>query len=358
MDAEQKQVALFLTLIFFVVFSLLITYVLGLLKPLVLLLIIGVVLAVFYAKVPSFAIMLREYERAVVFRFGRYVGIKGPGWVILIPFVDSYKIIDLRAKTVDIPIQEVVTADNIKLKIDAIIYIKVKDPEKAVLNVKDYEKAAVSNIQASLRAVIGKMKLSEVISNIDKINELLRKGTEEVTKDWGVEVEKVEIQSVTLPEGVQRAMHELKEAEQKKLAAKELAEGTKIKLSALQEAASKFTDPTLKYLYLQSLQKIAEGKSSKIIFPMELSRLAAGISEKFGVPFEKTQERLLAEYSEKREKGEKPESIIESLKKEYGVKLEELVEETKTKKTKAKAKKKTKKASTKKTKPKSKRKKK
>ncbi len=251
----------------------------------------------------SFILILKEYERAVVFRYGKFVGVKGPGIVFIIPFIDTFKLVDLRTKTVDIPAQEVVTKSNIKLKIDAILYIRVVDPKKAVLEVEDYQKAAVSNIQASLRSVIGKMELQEVISNIDKINELLRKETELVAKEWGIVIENVEIQSVQLPTGVQEAIHKRKQAEQEKLAQKERAEGRKIMLEAIEQAASQFTDPTLKYLYLQALEKMAEGKSAKIIFPVELMKLAEGVTKRLGAKekkeIEKANESLLEELKEK-----------------------------------------------------------
>jgi len=160
--------------------------------------------------------------------------------------------------------------------------------------------------------------LAEVISNVKGITEKLKQMSREVTEDWGIEIESVEVQSVTLPKEVQESMHKLKEAQQRKLAAREIAEGKKIAIEALQEAAGKLTDPTLQYLYLQSLQKIAEGKSSKIIFPLELSSLAARVANRFG-GFEKAQEKVSQEYESLAKKGLDRKKIIEELKKEYGV---------------------------------------
>ena len=117
---------------------------------------------------------LKEYERAVVFRFGRFIGVKGPGWVIVIPFIEKAVVVDLRTKTLDVKPQKVITKDKIELTIDAVIYLRVKDPAKAVLNVRDYERAAVLYVESELREVVGNMNMEEVISNVDKINKQLK----------------------------------------------------------------------------------------------------------------------------------------------------------------------------------------
>lgn len=326
---SQRQSALFLSLVLFLIIGLVLISFLNLWTPIVFLGFILITFVFIYWKFPHFFLQLQEYERAVIFSKGKFNRIAGPGWVFLIPVLETYTITDTRTRTIDIGEQEVVTKDNVKLKIDAILYLKIQDPKKAILNVRDYEKASISNIQASLRSVVGQMKTSEVISHIDLINEKLRKNTLEVSGNWGIIIEKVEVESLVLPEGLQKAMHNLKEAEQLKLAAKEEAEGTKIKLTAVQEAASKFSQPTLQYMYLQSLQKIAEGKSSKIIFPMELSRLAASISDKFGKKYEVVQEEIVEKYKEKAAEGEKPRNIIKELQDEYGIKDLKLSKEEK-----------------------------
>ena len=319
MNPEQKEVSIFVTLIAFIIIAFVGLYFLQLLTEIAVLIIILIVLAVLYSRSSSFLIQLQEYERGVVFRMGRYERLVGPGWVILIPFVETYKRMDLRIQTVDIPPQEVVTNDNIKLSMDAVLFIKVEDPVKAVIKVQDYEKSAVSNIQASMRAVIGRMKLSGVITNMSKVNKLLKEEAAQVSKDWGVVIEDVEIQTLVLPESVQEAMHKLKEAEQQKLAAKEIAAGKKITIDAIQAAAGKLTDPTLQYMYLQALERIAEGKSNKIIFPLELSKLASGLASKIGQPYSKAQEKVLDRYQELAKEGKKTISILEELREEIGV---------------------------------------
>ena len=296
---EQKQAAIFFTLIAFVIIALLVFWFTGLLGTLAILIVILVVLLGVYSQIGTFFVQLAEYERAVVFRMGKFKKLIGPGWFFLIPFLEYYRKVDLRVKTMDIAAQEVLTRDNIKLTFDAIIYTKVVDPKAAIINVENYEKASASVIQAALRDVVGKTNMSDVISNVDQLNSSLHKALRETARSWGVAVEKCEVQNIQLPKEVLAAMHGRKEAEQRKFASIETAEGRKISITALEAAAGKLTNPTLQYFYLQALEKIAEGKSTKFIFPMELSRLAAGLSAKLGLPYEQAQEKVVREYQEK-----------------------------------------------------------
>jgi regulator of protease activity HflC (stomatin/prohibitin superfamily) len=275
-------------------------YVLGLVQELFLLLGILVVLFFVYSQSPPIIVELAEYERAVVLRYGKFLKIAGPGWVFVIPFIDDPRIVDLRVTTVDIKPQEVLTKNNIKLVIDAILYIRIKDPKAAIINVRDPIEASASYVQAHLRDLVGKMELEAVISQVNIINELLHKGLERVSRDWGVEIVKVEIQSVELPSEVLSAMHERKAAEQRKFAAEEAAKAQAIKIEAIRKAAGELSDPALKYLYLQALEKVAEGKSSKIIFPLELTHLAASLAGRAAPPqrFEHMEERLQDKYRE------------------------------------------------------------
>jgi regulator of protease activity HflC (stomatin/prohibitin superfamily) len=319
MKAHEKQAALFLTLVAFVIITLAAAYVLNALTLLTVLVVVLIFLLVTYTQVHTFFVQLREYERAVVFHLGKFDKVIGPGWFFLIPFVQTYVKVDLRTKTIDIRAQEVITNDNIKIKADAIIYMKVKDPKAAILNVDDYERAATTFIQASLREVLGKMPLATVIAMVDVVNKRLAERLKRVSVDWGINIDSVELQDIQLPEVVQTAMHERKTAEQKKLAAIEIAEGRKITINAIQEAAGKLTDSSLQYLYLQALEKIAEGKSNKIIFPLELSKLAAGISSKLGESFPKAQHELVGKYEKLRKRGMKKDRIIDELRKEYAL---------------------------------------
>jgi len=316
MGDEQKQIAVFLALITFVVVALIATLLFIGFNVLAIVLVVAVPVIFVYMQSSRMVIQLQEYERGIVFHGGRFKKVAGPGWTFLWPFFDTCTVVDMRVRTADVGPQEVVTKENIRLKIDAILYIKVDDPRAAVLNVKDHEKAAVSYIQANLRDVVGKMKTDDVISNIGMINTQLKKGLEEVSSEWGVKVSKVEIQSIELPPEILKAMHYRKEAEQKRLAAVEQAEAKRATIEAVQSAAGKLTQPTLQYMYLQSLERIADGKSNKIIFPLELSNLASTLASKLGMPYSKAEDTVVKEYQELNKEGKKTKSILDVLKTE------------------------------------------
>ncbi len=271
-----KEVGSFLVLIILSVLALFIVYGFGFISEFILLVGIVVILLYVQSNVPPFVIELEQFERAVVLRYGKFLKVAGPGWVVLTPFIDNARIVDLRVMTVDqgFTPQNVITKDNIKLVVDAVIYMQVTDPKAAVINIKNPIEAATTYVQAHLRDIIGKMELEAVISDIHVINELLRAGLSKVAKDWGVDVVKIEIQSIELPEEVMAAMHNRKSAEQQKYATEELAKAQAIQIDAVRKAAGKLEDPAIQYLYLQALEKVAAGKSSKIIFPLELTHLA------------------------------------------------------------------------------------
>lgn len=281
-----KEVGTFLFIVVLAILALFAVFKLGYISELILLL--GIIVVFFYVQsnIPPFIIELEQYERAVILRYGKFLRVGGPGWIFLVPFIDDARIVDLRIMTVDQEFtpQNVITKDNIKLVVDAVIYMKIVDPKAAVINIKDPIEAATTYVQAHLRDIIGKMELEAVISDIHVINELLRTGLSKVAHEWGVEVTKVEIQSIELPENVMKAMHDRKAAEQQKYATEELAKAQAIKIDAIRKAAGQLEDPAIQYLYLQALEKIAEGKSSKIIFPLELThlaeRLGSGMSPK------------------------------------------------------------------------------
>lgn len=249
-------------------------------------------------------VRLEEHERAVIYRVGRVTRVGGPGWTLVIPGIEHYKVVDVRTKTVDIPPQQVITKDNIKLTVDAVIYLGVnKDPEsviKSVVAIKDYELASSNYIKGVIRDVIGEMTLSEVISNIDVLNSKLMSSLAAITKDWGIKVDSVAITDVVIPETILAAMHAEKAAHQERLAKKQKSEAIKYEISAIREAASKLDDKTLAYYYLEALKKLGEGQATKFIFPMELSRLAGLISGKLGgsVPREQVETELLDKYKD------------------------------------------------------------
>ncbi len=272
-----------------------------------LLFVIGFValLLLVYARSPKFVIEIREYERAVVFRLGKLKGVYGPGWVTIVPFIDEPVIVDVRVQTVDVPKQDVITKSGIKLKIDAIIYLRVRDPVKAVISVRDYRTASVSYVVAHLRDVVGKMTMEEVVSSIDIVNKDLKRGLGEVAKEWGIDVEKVEIKEVELPKEVQESMHKKRSAEELKLAAKEEAEANAIRIDAIRRAAGNLSQPAIEYLYLEALKKMAEGRSSKIIFPIELTKLAERISGVTGRKYSDVEKELTNEFIKFKKEAEK-----------------------------------------------------
>jgi len=238
-----------------------------------------VIYAVFRFKI---ILQLKDYERAVVFRFGKIVRVGGPGWTFIFPFFERPILVTLRVETIDIPPQEVLTRDNIQLVIDGVLFISVKEDPESVVNsvvkVEDYRRAATMFVIASLRDVVGEFDLNEVISSIEKINVTLLQKLAEVSKEWGIKVKAVEISQVRIPEEILQAMHDQKAAVQKKLAVYELAESEKAKILAVKEATESLSDKTVTYYYIKALEKMAEGQSSKIIFPMELTSLLTKVT--------------------------------------------------------------------------------
>jgi regulator of protease activity HflC (stomatin/prohibitin superfamily) len=266
------------------------------LRNFILALITLLILAVLYIAWKTDVIVeLKEYERAVVFRFGKYVGTRGPGWIVLLPFIEEYRLVDLRVQTLDVPKQEVVTGDNVVLVIDAVIYLRVVDPAKAVLKVDNYKQASVLFVQAMIRDLVGGMTLEEVINNIEELNKKIETELSKMAQDWGVKVVSVQIKSVEIPERVKHAMHDMMVAEKEKRARTERALAKKIELEAVKEAVEDMNDKVLLYFYLEALKEMAAGRSTKIIFPLDLTTLARAISERLGgvVPPEKVEADLL-----------------------------------------------------------------
>ena len=294
-----REVGSFLLILVLAVLAIFVVYALGYISEFILLIGLLVILLFVYTNTPPLLIELEQYERAVILRYGKFLKVAGPGWVLLTPFIDDARIVDQRVVVVDIEPQEVLSKDNIKLEIDGIIYMKISDPEAAIINIREPMEAATTYVRAHLRDIIGKMELEAVISDIHVINELLQAGLAKVSKDWGVEVEKVEIQSIELPQVVMDSMHDRKAAEQKKYATEELAKAHAIQIDAVRKAAGQLTDPALQYLYLQALEKVAEGKSSKIIFPLELTHLADRLSGSMTVKQKnKLEDDLLENYND------------------------------------------------------------
>ncbi len=220
--------------------------------------------------------ILREYERGVIFRLGRLIGAKGPGIIFIIPGVDKLLRISLRLVTLDIPPQDVITHDNISIKVNAVVYFRVMDPNKAVVEVENYLYATSQLAQTTLRSVVGQADLDELLSQRDKINLKLQDILDKHTEPWGIKVSLVETKQVDLPENMQRAIARQAEAEREKRAKIIHAEGEFQAAEKLTQAANVISvNPTaLQLRFLQTLAEVATEKNSTIIFPVPIDILS------------------------------------------------------------------------------------
>ncbi|NCP72551.1 hypothetical protein GW835_04135 [archaeon] len=244
---------------------------------------LGIVFFIFLIFKLKIILTLKDYERAVIFRFGKVRRVGGPGWTFVWPLIEKPNLVTLRVETMDIPPQNVLTKDNIQLRIDGVLFISVRNDKESIINsivsVEDYRKASTMYVIAMLRDVVGEFEITEVITNIEEINTKLKKALESVSKEWGVKVTSVELTDIKIPDDILMAMHEQKAAVQKKLAVYELAESEKAKILAVKDATDQLSEKTVIYYYLKALEKMAEGQSSKIIFPMELTSLLNKVTD-------------------------------------------------------------------------------
>ncbi len=222
---------------------------------------------------PAAIKILREYERGVVFRFGRLIGAKGPGLFIIIPFVDRMVKVDLRVITMDVPHQEVITKDNVTVRVNAVVYFRVVDPENAVVKVLDHIRATSQISQTTLRNVLGQSELDELLTQREKLNQMLQKIIDEHTDPWGVKVATVEIKEVELAEQMKRMMAAQAEAERERRAKIIHAEGELQASEKLAKAGEIIgREPTtLQLRYLATLTEIASERNSTIIFPLPIN---------------------------------------------------------------------------------------
>ncbi len=235
-------------------------------------------LIVFILIVAASAIkILREYERGVIFRLGRLIGAKGPGLIFIIPGVDKLLRISLRTVVLDIPPQDVITRDNISIKVNAVVYFRVMDPNKAVVEVENYLYATSQLAQTTLRSVVGQADLDELLSQRDKLNLKLQDILDKHTEPWGIKVSLVETKQVDLPENMQRAIAKQAEAEREKRAKIIHAEGEYQAAEKLTQAANVISvNPTaLQLRFLQTLAEIATEKNSTTIFPVPIDIISA-----------------------------------------------------------------------------------
>ena len=237
----------------------------------------GVIILAVLALASSAIKIVQEYERGVIFRLGRLVGVKGPGLFLIIPFVDRMIKLDLRVVTLDIPSQEAITRDNVTVTVNAVAYFRVVDPSRAVVAVEDFRRATWQIAQTSLRSVLGQSDLDELLIHRDEINQKLTKIIDEQTEPWGIKVSIVEVKDVELPESMKRAMARQAEAEREKRAKIIHAEGEFVASEQLKNAARVIgQEPSaLQLRYLQTLTEIAVEKNSTIIFPLPIDFLKA-----------------------------------------------------------------------------------
>ncbi|MBI5056633.1 MAG: slipin family protein [Nitrospirae bacterium] len=233
-------------------------------------LILAVVLIVYFLS--SAIKILREYERGVVFRLGRIIPVRGPGLVIIWPIIDKLVKVSLRTVTMDVPSQDIITRDNVTVKVNAVVYFRVVEPIKAITEVTDFEYATSLISQTTLRSVLGQSQLDDLLSKRDELNAQLQKIIDEQTEPWGIKVTTVEVKNVDLPVEMQRAIAKQAEAERERRAKVIHAEGEFQASQKLADAAAIIgTQPSaIQLRFLQTLTEISAEKNSTIIFPVPI----------------------------------------------------------------------------------------
>ena len=228
--------------------------------------------------------VLREYERAVVFRLGRLAGVRGPGVIFLIPIVDKMVKVSLRVVTMDVPPQDIITKDNVSVKVNAVVYFRVVHPDKAIVEVEDYLYATGQLAQTTLRSTVGQFELDQLLSERDTINQQLQHIIDEQTDAWGIKVSLVEVKQVDLPNEMQRAIMKQAEAERERRSKVIHADGEFQASAKLREAADVLSqNPTaLQLRFLQTLTEVAAEKNSTIVFPVPIDILAAFMGKRNG----------------------------------------------------------------------------
>jgi len=221
--------------------------------------------------------VLKEYERGVIFRLGRVIGAKGPGLIILIPLIDRMQKVSLRTIAMDVPPQDVITRDNVSVKVNAVIYFRVMDPVNAIVQVEDYLYATSQIAQTSLRSILGEAELDDLLTGRDDINHRLQEVIDAQSDPWGIKVASVEVKHVDLPSEMQRAMAKQAEAERERRAKVINAEGEYQAAQRLYEAASTIArEPVaLQLRFLQTLTEVAAENNSTVVFPVPIDLIRA-----------------------------------------------------------------------------------
>jgi len=224
---------------------------------------------------PMFIKVLREYERAVVFTLGRFTGVKGPGIIMIIPLLQQIERVALRTIVMDVPSQDVISRDNVSVKVNAVIYYRVVDPERAIIQVENYNMATSQLAQTTLRAVLGKHELDDMLAEREKLNKDIQSDLDKQTDSWGIKVINVEIKHVDIDESMIRAIAKQAEAERERRAKIIHAEGELQASHKLSEAAVILgANPhSMQLRYLQTLTEIAAEKNSTIVFPLPIDTI-------------------------------------------------------------------------------------
>jgi len=225
--------------------------------------------------------ILREYERGVIFRLGRLVALRGPGLILLIPIIDKMVKVSLRTVVMDVPPQDIITQDNVSVKVNAVVYFRVVDPQKAIVEVENFLMATSQFSQTTLRSVLGQSELDDLLSQREKINQKLQQIIDTHTEPWGIKVSNVEVKQIDLPQEMQRAMAKQAEAERERRSKIIAAEGEFQASQRLADAARILSDhpSALTLRYLQTLREIATENNSTTIFPIPIDLITAFIKK-------------------------------------------------------------------------------
>ena len=232
-----------------------------------------VILVVFVLYILASSIrILNEYERGVVFRLGRMVGVRGPGLIILVPFIEKMVKVSLRTIVMDVPPQDVITQDNVSIKVNAVVYFRVLQPDKAIIEVENFLMATSQISQTTLRSVLGQSELDDLLSQRDVINHKLQQIIDSQTEPWGIKVSNVEVKQIDLPQEMQRAMARQAEAERERRSKVIAAEGEFQAAQRLADAAKVLSEEpsALTLRYLQTLKEISAENNSTTIFPVPI----------------------------------------------------------------------------------------
>ncbi|MBN2014622.1 MAG: hypothetical protein JW778_05535 [Candidatus Altiarchaeota archaeon] len=280
-----------------------------------------ILLAMVILYIQRAVVKLDEYQRAVVRRLGKYKGVYGPGWALVFPLLENADTVDLRLRVYAIEPQEVVTRDKVRFLVSPEVFMYVSNPKDAILNVQNFRRAVLKYVNSALTHTCGNSPSDYIVSHMDEITHKLEESIHHIStlpgKEWGITVPKIEITFIRFPEKVQDAMHEKVAAEQLKLAAHEKAEATKIEINAIREAGSKLTDPAITYMYLEALDKVARGRATKIVLPLEVSKIAETITRRTGkqigeIPAINIPPELIEKYTESIDNYEKRIKSIEN----------------------------------------------